>query len=262
MYYHFAILSLFRPLIKLRIIGSSITPRDVCSQAADAITGLLRSYAQLYTLRRTPSFVPYFVLTSSIMHLAIAATGSTSRSAARAARDAAKAGQSLTHPAKLDPHVTDALARGIADLTEMAPCHHFAQQALNILRFLAKKWNIDVEIKTTEGDGEPRVVVLPDPERATRPVTTGLNFFAPNFLESDFSCSWGGGDGGHGDGNGGGGTGSETRADKESRDGPKIHPEADMVDPLENPLFWPFPSQGRPMLPIGRELEEAGFEFI
>ena len=65
MYYHFAILLLFRPLIKLRIIGSSISPRDVCSQAADAITGLLRSYAQLYTLRRTPSFVPYFVLKNS-----------------------------------------------------------------------------------------------------------------------------------------------------------------------------------------------------
>ncbi|GJC97042.1 nitrate assimilation regulatory protein nira [Colletotrichum higginsianum] len=73
MYYHFAILLLFRPLIKLRIIGSKLLPRDVCGQAADAIQGLLRSYSQLYTLRRTPSFVPYFVLTSSIMHLAIGA---------------------------------------------------------------------------------------------------------------------------------------------------------------------------------------------
>ncbi len=70
--------SSFSPLIKLRIIRSSITPRDVCSQAADAIACLLRSYARLYTLRRTPSFVPYFVpyfvLTSLIMHLSIAAT--------------------------------------------------------------------------------------------------------------------------------------------------------------------------------------------
>lgn len=256
MYYHFAILSLFRPLIKLRIIGSSITPRDVCSQAADAITGLLRSYAQLYTLRRTPSFVPYFVLTSSIMHLAIAATGASSPSAVAAAAAAAKSGQSPATPAKLDPHVTDALARGIADLTEMAPCHHFAEQALNILRFLAKKWKIDVEIKTTGGD-EPHQLVLPDPDESTRPVTTGLNFFAPNFLESDFSSSWGGGGGG----GGGGGTGPGAGAEKESGGGSQGDA-TPLTDPLENPLFWPFPSQGRPMLPVGKELVEAGFEFI
>ena len=54
MYYHFAILLLFRPLVKLRIIGSYVIPRDVCVQAADAIQGPLRSYAQLYTLKRTP----------------------------------------------------------------------------------------------------------------------------------------------------------------------------------------------------------------
>lgn len=26
-----------------------------------------------------------------------------------------------------------------------------------------------------------------------------------------------------------------------------------------NPLFWPFPLQGRPLLDTGRKLEEAGF---
>src|SRR5688572_28872677 len=93
MYYHFAILLLFRPLIKLRIIGSSITPRDVCSQAADAISGLLRSYSQLYTLRRTPSFVPYFVLTSAIMHLAIGATFSGDDNQAGGS-ESARSGQS------------------------------------------------------------------------------------------------------------------------------------------------------------------------
>jgi len=73
MYYHFAMLLLFRPLITYRIIGSEVTPQDVCSQAADAIQALLASYAQLYTLKRTPSFVPYFVLTSTTMKLAVGA---------------------------------------------------------------------------------------------------------------------------------------------------------------------------------------------
>ncbi|KAK3311032.1 fungal-specific transcription factor domain-containing protein [Chaetomium strumarium] len=244
MYYQFAILLLFRPLIKLRIIGSSISPRDVCLQAADAITGLLRSYAQLYTLRRTPSFVPYFVLTSSIMHLAIAATHTTSVESSKAASQ----DSGSPHPApKLDPHATEAFARGIADLTEMAPCHHFAEQALNILRFLAKKWNIDVEIRTTGGN-EPHRLELPDFERATRPVTVSLNLFAPNFLESDFNCTWG--------------AGTSGGIPAEVMQGGRPNTSARETDALENPLFWPFPMQGRPILSNGKELKEAGFELL
>lgn len=244
MYYHFAILLLFRPLIKLRIIGSSISPRDVCSQAADAITGLLRSYAQLYTLRRTPSFVPYFVLTSSIMHLALAAVNSSSHQADSGG--SAQVDGSQGSSSKLDPHVVEAIGRGIADLTEMAPCHHFAEQALNILKFMAKKWNIDVDIKTMAGD-EPREVEFNDVDKATRPVAGSLNFFAPNFKESDFNCEWG---------NAGPGVSADNKA------GNKLKDELTIADGPENPLFWPFPMQGRPMLPAGKELEEAGFELI
>ena len=252
MYYHFAILLLFRPLIKLRIIGSSITPRDVCSQAADAITGLLRSYSQLYTLRRTPSFVPYFVLTSSIMHLSIAATG-VNDAPARPVPDPTTATTSEAGPSeagrqsppKLDPHVIDALSRGIADLTEMAPCHHFAAQALNILKFLAKKWGIDVDITTTGGDEPGAQVAIPDdPDQTTRPVAGSLNFFAPNFSESDFSCAWG----------------NSIKGGKTPAGMPLDAAELTAV--LDNPLFWPFPMQGRPMLASGKELEKAGFEVI
>ncbi|RDA90318.1 hypothetical protein CP533_0391 [Ophiocordyceps camponoti-saundersi (nom. inval.)] len=131
MYYHFAILLLFRPLIKLRFIGSKVLPRDVCSQAADAIQGLLTSYSQLYTLQRTPSFVPYFVLTSAIMHLAIGACSDDVVDDDAAMRD---------------PHISEVLDQGIKDLVQMAPCHRFAEQALHILRYLARKWNIDVEM--------------------------------------------------------------------------------------------------------------------
>ncbi|KAB5549403.1 hypothetical protein GE09DRAFT_1126267 [Coniochaeta sp. 2T2.1] len=45
MYYKFAILLLFQPFIKLRIIDSIVSPTDVCSQAADAIQALSRSYS-------------------------------------------------------------------------------------------------------------------------------------------------------------------------------------------------------------------------
>lgn len=59
---------LFRPVIKFRFIRSATSPRDVCTQAADAITTLVRSYDQLYTLQRTPCFVPYIVVAASITH--------------------------------------------------------------------------------------------------------------------------------------------------------------------------------------------------
>jgi hypothetical protein len=229
MYYHFAILLLFRPLIKLRILGSKISPRDVCSQAADAIQGLLRSYSQLYTLRRTPSFVPYFVLTSSIIHLAIGASSQTEESQ----NDTASVGG-----IKIAPRVAESIAQGIADLTEMAPCHHFAEQALNILRHLAKKWNIEIEIHAGKE-------TLTDYDRLLRPYTSSLNFFTPDFREEDFLCTWG-----------------SSAATGASTLGGSTGPVAQAVASMKNPLFWPFPMQGRPMLPTGQQLREAGFALL
>ena len=241
MYYHFAILLLFRPLIKLRIIGSSITPKDVCAQAADAIQGLLRSYSQLYTLRRTPSFVPYFVLTSSIMHLAIGASSSgPPPEGLKKEPTSPTPGPAELPPraSKMDPRVAESINRGIADLTEMAPCHHFADQALNILRYLAKKWNIDVEIATRAQTS------VEDNERSVQPLTSSLNFFAPNAMNDG---SWG---------------------DLALSSGVTGEPVTGAVaikqaaNAMENPLFWPFPMQGRPMLPSGKLLGEAGFALL
>lgn len=250
MYYHFAILLLFRPLIKLRILGSKVSPRDVCSQAADAIQGLLRSYSQLYTLRRTPSFVPYFVLTSAIMHMAIAASSPSDSSLSSPTGQPESPHPSSTGdtqhdtniPAgapsgKSDPRVFKAIRQGIADLTEMAPCHHFAQQALNILRYLSKKWKLDVDM----GRGKEKETAE-DVDRLVEPYTSSLNFFAPNVQIEDVICAWG---------TGGGSVIPRTQGVNETEGKPR-----------ENPLFWPFPFQGRPMLPSGKELEEAGFAFI
>ena len=242
MYYHFAILLLFRPLIKLRIIGSKVLPRDVCSQAADAIQGLLRSHSQLYTLRRTPSFVPYFVLTSSIMHLAIGASNAKPSEGqpedVMEPSDEAKEG--------ITDHVARSIKQGVEDLKEMTPCHHFAEQALNILRYLAQKWNIDVDMGNEDYSGE-------DHARNGRPYTSSLNFFAPNIREEDFVCAWG--TGASSNVAVGGGTSGSMASGTEIQ-------VAESGETMENPLFWPFPMQGRPMLPSGHELREAGFERL
>lgn len=258
MYYHFAILLLFRPLIKLRIVGSSISPRDVCSQAADAIQGLSRSYSQLYTLRRTPSFVPYFVLTSSIMHLAIVASENPAAAPSHSGNgEQSGLGMQGKPPrVKLGEEVTKAINQGIEDLTEMAPCHHFAEQALNILRYLAKKWDIAIDVDISlnlarEKQDEGKLGVggeaeqrrrMKDQDYGTRPVTNSLNFFAPNVRQQDYISTFG--------------------SAMPAPIGSSSPPLARTGEAMENPLFWPFPMQGRPMLPTGGLLKEAGFELL
>ncbi|KAK7224190.1 hypothetical protein V2G26_012193 [Clonostachys chloroleuca] len=145
MHYHFAILLLFRPLIKFRIVGSSIYPRDLCLQAANTIQDLLRSYSQLYTLSHTPSFVPHITLASSMIYLAI---GTSSSSALPPISGTTQPGPDGQKPVlgKIDAPLAEALSRGIAGLQEMASYHQFAAQALDILQYLAKEQNIEIAI--------------------------------------------------------------------------------------------------------------------
>ncbi|CZR70072.1 related to nitrate assimilation regulatory protein nirA [Phialocephala subalpina] len=191
MYYHSAILLLFRPFIKLDIIGSGVSPRDMCLQAADAITALVNSYSNLYTLRRTPSFVPYFVCTSSIAHLI-------------------GYGNGIRGP--------EHLRQGVADLRDMSSCHGFANRALEIVQFLCRHWEVDTVF---DDEGE-------ETKDICRPKSTSLNLFCPNI--SSFNMMTG--------------LGPPT------------------VDQGDNPLFWPFPLQGRPLLEVGKQLEISGFKVL
>ena len=75
---------------------------------------------------------------------------------------------------------------------------------------------------------------------SSRPATTSISYFSPNITEGDFNCTWGGG--------GGGGHIAQ------------VGVVAD-VEEEENPLFWTFPMQRRPILPTGKALREAGFEI-
>lgn len=205
MYYHYAILLLFRPFLKLDIIGSGVSPRDVCSQAADAISALVNSYGKLYSLQRTPSFVPYFVLTSSITHLVtLGNTGS---------------GQ-------------EKLQQGLADLKAMAVCHGFAARAVNILHYLLDYWKVNhsIPLNSTSNEGgkseDAFIEEFGNEEaRLCQTSSISLNMFCPNVEGVDILKG--------------------------------IGPVAEG----ENPLFWPFPLQGRPLVEAsGAEaLERSGF---
>lgn len=155
MHYQYSILLLFRPFLKLNIIGSSVSPRDVCAQASDAISALVKSYHQLYTLRRTPSFVPYFVLNASIAHMATMASS--------------RAGP-------------EQLRQGLEDLKEMSKCHVIASKALDILRYLVIHWEV-------KGLQEDEADELRDIKTMCRPRSNSLNQFCPHIERPDVSNS-------------------------------------------------------------------------
>jgi hypothetical protein len=144
MYYHYALLLLFRPFI----LNSSVVPREVCLQAADNISSLVQSYKRLYTIRNTPAFVPYLTLASTIVHLI--ATDSiipTSGGSTQA-------------------------QQGASDLQGMLPCNPFARRAVCILKVLARHWGIAISLDGT--------IDIKDAERLCHPSTGSMSFFCPN----------------------------------------------------------------------------------
>lgn len=177
--------------MKLEIKYSGVSPKDVCNQAADAISALVNSYSQLYTLRRTPSFVPYFVLTSSIAH-------------------AVTIGLDGTGPA--------ALQTGVRYLEEMTGCHGFAKRGLDILYYLIGHWDIDFKFQDHDAKGPWKDVC--------KPISTSMNLFCPN-IESVDSING-----------------------------------ISRVKLGENPIFWSYPLQGRPLLDVGTNLEGTGFRLL
>jgi len=153
MYYHTAILLLFRPFVKLNITGSGVSPRDLCQQAANTISILLKSYSDLYTLERTPSFVPYFVLASTITHVITF-------------------GNHQAGPEQLQA--------AIADLRQMQSCHGFANRALNIVRFLVAHWDVaSTMLYSDEEDAAQDFAEL------CQSSPSSMNFFCPNVEKSD-----------------------------------------------------------------------------
>jgi hypothetical protein len=116
MYYHFAVIMLFRPFIKLRFLGSAVSPLDTCVEAANSISSLVQTYRKTYGFRQTPAFVPYMLLASTITHLVTV--------------------QSVPLPFGGSLPTLP----GLADLQILSDRYPFARHALSVIKFLARQW--------------------------------------------------------------------------------------------------------------------------
>lgn len=160
MYYHFAILLLFGPFLKLSFLDSPVSPIEICTEAAAAITSLISTYRRLYTLKRTPCFVPYIVLASSIMRLA-----------ATEAR-----------LPQLEPSTQ--ILQGTADLIEMIPSHAFACRGTQVLHIMAQNQADEQASKFNVRMGED--------QRQIPTTSAAINFFSSdmeNILLSKYSAT-------------------------------------------------------------------------
>jgi hypothetical protein len=205
---------LFRPFIKLSLhhpskspdpsasIPSTLSLRQICIQAANTITTLVRSYDQLYTLARTPSFVPYIILASGIMHLVTGMDldGETKEFARsdphpdvllhpiipKGGDGLRLSEESLSQSTKEEksPAAQYQIKQGLEDLNAMRSCHGFAQRGLQIMRVLARQWGIEELLRSEADDSEMkdarRERERDEDDQACKPSRTSSNMFCPN----------------------------------------------------------------------------------
>ena len=127
MYYHTVVLHLFRPLLKLNITDSNLSPREICMKCADSASQLVAIYRAAYGLRRIPVLLTHVILNSSIIHLMNLPNTSAAMH----------------------------LAQGITSLRETTSNHYFSFRAFGVIKALPKRWNIELPVMVEEALVEP-----------------------------------------------------------------------------------------------------------
>lgn len=120
MFFNLLYIHLFRPFLKYNTtnspLPSHVSPRKVCSQAAGAISKLMRLYKRTYGLRQICNIAVYIVHSACTIHL-------------------------LNLPEKT---ARRDIIHGVKHLEEIAEDWLCARRTLSILSVLARKWKIDL----------------------------------------------------------------------------------------------------------------------
>ena len=139
MYYHTVVLNLFRPLLKLDIINSKVSPLHICLEMANRAAALVATYRRLYGLRRVPILLTHVIFTSSIIHL----LPYTNNSATLHLSESIRSLRDKTPDEAADTR----LAESITSLHETTPNHNFSTRLLLVIVALVKRWNIQLPPK-------------------------------------------------------------------------------------------------------------------
>lgn len=121
MYYHFAILTLFWPVMDTDSLGSDLAPRSLCAEAAKTIQELSQAFSRLYTLRRAPAFLSHILTT-----------------ACRALLTIARRKEALASMSSMPESFSASISRAIGSLAEMAIFHEGAQKELLAIQKLVR----------------------------------------------------------------------------------------------------------------------------
>jgi len=115
MLYHTIIVHLFRPMLKVDLIHSDVRPRDICIEAANKVSEIIRTYRKFYDFRVAHLAIPHILLSVCIVHLLYSKDNKTSY------RN---------------------LVEGLQGLDDLHECHYFGARSFRILHTLAKTWNL------------------------------------------------------------------------------------------------------------------------
>jgi hypothetical protein len=115
MLYHTVIVHLFRPLLKMDLMHSDVSPRAICIEAANKASEIIRRYRQLYDFRVAHLVISHILLSACIVHLLYS---------------------------KDDNVSYQNLVEGLQGLEDMHKCHYFGARCIRILHSLSKMWNL------------------------------------------------------------------------------------------------------------------------
>jgi hypothetical protein len=114
MYYHAAVLLLFRPFLKAKFTESDLSPREVCRASANAISDIFAQHRCMYGLIGIYTFQVHCLLTACTIHV-------------------------INLPAIAS---TTYLTAACNSFQELIPQCEWAAGCLSILKGLVQKWNI------------------------------------------------------------------------------------------------------------------------
>lgn len=114
MFYHAAVLLLFRPFLKATLTRSNISPRELCRKSANEISDIFAHHKRLYNLNGINTFQVHCLLTACTIHIINVPTISS----------------------------TNYLTAACNSFQDLVQYNEWASGSLDIIKGLVQKWGI------------------------------------------------------------------------------------------------------------------------